>query len=159
MMRRRAKKQSAPLAHAITWRPLDRRGNVAVEFALILPIVLVLLSAAVDFGLAFNERKRLELAADAALSYARRVPDDAVAIAAAARGATGMDPQDLTVAVSTFCSCLDGTNVSCSGTCTGEPRPASYVQVTVNSRFNGLFGLVPVAAALSLSADAVGRVE
>lgn len=139
--------------------PLDRAGNAAVEFALLAPLVLAFLTAAVDLGFAFNERKRLELAADTALSYARRAPDATAAIQAAALNATGMDPQSLTVDVATFCSCLDGTAVACADTCSGEPRPGTYVQVTVTSTFNGVFGLIPVVAALDLSADAVGRVR
>lgn len=48
----------------------SERGASAIEFALIAPIVLVLLAAVVDFGLLLQNRSSMEAATSSAMSYA-----------------------------------------------------------------------------------------
>lgn len=48
----------------------DQRGVSEVEFALIAPILLLLLAAIVDFGSVIYEKMRIENAANAAMTYA-----------------------------------------------------------------------------------------
>lgn len=55
-------------------RPLcfarSQHGASAIEFALVAPLVLVLLAAVVDFGLLVQSRSNMEAAASSAMSYA-----------------------------------------------------------------------------------------
>lgn len=48
----------------------NRRGASAIEFALIAPLILLLLAAVVDFGLLVHNRSTLETATSSAISYA-----------------------------------------------------------------------------------------
>lgn len=48
----------------------DERGVSALEFALVAPVVLLILAAVVDFGTLIHTRTRLEIAASGATSYA-----------------------------------------------------------------------------------------
>lgn len=48
----------------------NQRGASAIEFALITPVILLLLAAVVDFGLLVHNRSTLETAASSAVSYA-----------------------------------------------------------------------------------------
>ncbi|MER0236578.1 pilus assembly protein TadG-related protein [Fulvimarina sp. MAC8] len=57
-------------------------GNIAITFALMLPVVLGFGSYATDLGLAYVERRALQAASDAAALAAIRHPDDAEAVAA-----------------------------------------------------------------------------
>ncbi|EAU41798.1 hypothetical protein FP2506_15234 [Fulvimarina pelagi HTCC2506] len=58
------------------------RGNIAVSFALLLPLILGFGGFATDLGLAYLERRSLQAATDAAALAAIRHPHDAEAIAA-----------------------------------------------------------------------------
>jgi Flp pilus assembly protein TadG len=55
------------LLHAL-WR--DDRGVSALEFALVTPIIIVLLAATVDFGLVLKTRSSMESAVSSTMSYA-----------------------------------------------------------------------------------------
>lgn len=138
---------------------LGSRGNMAIEFALVAPLMLFLLTMVVDIGLALNELKRLELAAETGMGYARYSPSDVEGIQAAALSATQGKGQRISIAVDKFCACITGDALACTDTCTGEKFPASYVRVTASSDFDGLFGLIPVTEAISMRSDAVGRVQ
>lgn len=62
----------------------DRRGNTAVEFALVLPLLLMILVASLEFGRAMWIRQSLQFAVEEAARYAL-VEDDATASAISAR--------------------------------------------------------------------------
>ena len=96
-----------------------RRGQAAVEFALILPLLLVLLVGIVEFGRAWNEH---QVITDAAREAARRgaIHDDTVSIAwiktvaLNSMGAAGINP------------------ARCTGTCITVNDPATPLPITVS---------------------------
>ena len=51
-------------------RLANRSGNAAVEFALLVPILLILVVGTVDLGLGFNEKLRLQSALNSGLQHA-----------------------------------------------------------------------------------------
>lgn len=55
------------------WRGDD--GANAVEFALVLPLLVLLLFGAITFGLAFNQKQQLEHANREAVRFAATLPD------------------------------------------------------------------------------------
>jgi|SRR5919108_5370279 Flp pilus assembly protein TadG len=67
-------------------RPEKERGTAAVEFALVLPLVMIVALALVQTGLLVRDRLLVEAAARAA-ARAAAVTDDAAAIREAALGA------------------------------------------------------------------------
>lgn len=80
----------------------DRRGSIALLFAGMLPIIVLIVGGAIDFGQAVNQRNRLQAAIDKAalaaarelgLSDARRenVPEVVKAMVLAAMSANGAD--------------------------------------------------------------------
>lgn len=71
--------------------PRSNGGNVAITFALMLPVVLGFGGYATDLGLAYLERRALQAASDAAALAAIRHPDDAEAIAAKVFAASSQD--------------------------------------------------------------------
>src|SRR5213593_4457747 len=79
-----------PDAGALTGRL--ERGSATVEFALVLPLVLVVVLGLVQVGLVVRDRLLVEAAARAA-ARAAAVQDDLAAIDAAAfQAAAGLDP-------------------------------------------------------------------
>jgi len=57
------------LQHLKHWL-VDRSGNAAVEFALLVPILLMLVVATVDLGSGFGEKLRLQSAVNSGLQHA-----------------------------------------------------------------------------------------
>ena len=111
----------------------DNRGNAAVEFALLMPILLLLLSGLIDFGRAFFTSMELENAARAGAQYGFiNGADDLSQIEATVRGASSVDDADLSVATTSFCGCPDGTVQPCAG---GDCGCHSSTEITSGARF------------------------
>lgn len=98
----------------------DDRGNMAVEFALLSPIFLLLLAAVADYGIAALELSELRAAARAGVQAALNDRDDLDGTLAAAEAVA----PDADIEAVKVCGCSDGTEVDCStGVCpTGGVR-------------------------------------
>src|SRR4051812_26238155 len=79
--------------------PHTERGSAAVEFALVLPLVLVVILGLVQVGLVLRDRLLLEAAARAGARSAAVQPDDATTRDVALAAAPGLDPSFLSVDV------------------------------------------------------------
>jgi Flp pilus assembly protein TadG len=75
------------------------RGSAAVEFALVLPLVLVVMLGLVQVGLIARDRLLVEAAARAGARAAALADDDAATRAAALAAAPGIDGSRTTVHV------------------------------------------------------------
>lgn len=109
------------------------RGNVAIEFALLLPVLFLLFSGAINFGLILGNQNQVNGVVSAGMLYAfgnSSVP--ASVQAAMTNSTTNLNP--LTVSATTFCQCPDGSKPLCTATCTGNVAPAKYVTVTAQSQ-------------------------
>jgi Flp pilus assembly protein TadG len=80
-------------------RARDQRGAAAVEFALVLPLLLVVTLALVQVGLLVRDRLLVEAAARAGARTAAVDSDPAAIEAAVARSAPDLDAGALTVSV------------------------------------------------------------
>lgn len=127
-------------------------GAVAVEFALIVPIFLVLVLGIMEFGRAFNIQVSLSEAARESARYAAvhcteatYDPDDATAAALAAAPSVSLDDADVDI------------QYSGDGTCAAE----NNVEVTVTyntSYLTGLPGFIPgLPADLEITSKGVMR--
>lgn len=130
--------------------PGDSRGSVIVVFALLLPIVLLLIGGGVDFAVAVIQRQKLQAIVDnAALSAARELSladsrsDNVMAVVAATvrAAATGGRLHSLTPTVQTSVR-TDPAEVSVAA------------QQEAATLFGGAFGLVRV----EIQAEAVARI-
>jgi len=137
----------------------NRDGNVAVEFALIMPMLILVFAGLIDFGRAFYDRMALDTAARSAVQYARKNPSDAQGITTAARRAGGL-PAGVTVdPPRQFCECPSGAAVSCGSTCaSGEPY-LILLSVTVRYNFQPLVPYPGLPSPLPLAGSAVIRVQ
>jgi Flp pilus assembly protein TadG len=121
-----------------------RRGAVAVEMAMVTPVLAIAVLGVADFGLAVNERMQLSSAARVGAQVAMTNPADTGRITQAVQQATdGLDPARLTVSVSTS---SDG----------GERH---YVTVRVEETYPLLFGFLGVGSSVRLGAEATMRTQ
>ena len=116
----------------------DRRGSMAVEFALVVPVLLLFVGGIVDFGRAFYYQTELSQALRSGMQYALKAPTDSAGIAAVIGQSTSL-PISVAAPV-TFCQCYDGTNVSCSGTCTVLGGMRNYVRLEASYAWTPMLG-------------------
>ena len=119
----------------------SEEGSSLLEFALILPLVLLLFIGVVDLGFAVAESMSVEDAARAGAEYGS-LPgksNDLVGMQSAAQNAAN-GLSTLQVTASNWCSCTpNGSAVSCTSTCPGNP--VEYVQVQTSATVSTVLGV------------------
>ena len=142
----------------------DCRGAPAVEFALILPILIIITLATVDFSMYTSAQIELEQALRAGGQYALLDPSATTTIENAVTGATDMT--GITVSVgSMVCECPGGATAVCRGgsgftTCAGGVSPAGFIVINGTATFTPLFaGYLPwFSSTMPLSQNVTLRV-
>jgi Flp pilus assembly protein TadG len=132
------------------------RGTFAIEHALVMPFLLLLLSGAIDLGYALNQSSSLSGAARVGAQYAMRFPSDADGIKDVVTKAVSYDPASLTVTSKLTCECEDGTAVACTDTCSGA-APFTYVTVNVSKTYASPLPTAMMLGLTTLSGAAVMR--
>lgn len=109
---------------------MKRRGNAIVEFVLMLPVILIIISGSIDYGFYFHRQSGLTQATYATARYASLHPDDI-------NGAITLGENSFLAATG------DAGNfyVEVSGV-----RPDIHVTVISNALFNPIVGLIPTPA-------------
>jgi Flp pilus assembly protein TadG len=125
----------------------DRRGNFAIEFALALPVLLLLLAGLLDLGRLSIEKSALLQGAREGAQYGILAPSDTANIQTTAQNATGIS--GATATASTFCECVSGTSVACTSSCTGGATIKQYVTVNTTAPFKSV--LAPATATFGLN--------
>lgn len=135
-------------------------GSATVEFALLLPMMLLLVLGAVDFARLFYSAITVASAARAGVQYGAQDTTKARDTAGMQTAAVN-DAADLTGVTANaqfYCECSDGTRVNCvTGTCTGGSSPPVYVQVTVQKTFTTLIDYPGIPHTTALSRTAIMR--
>jgi TadE-like protein len=129
--------------HAATG-PRDR-GAAAVEFALLLPVLLLILFGIIDFGRALNAQITLTQAAREGARLAALGVPSATVITRAQTAATGLSP--VTVTVSSTCPVNAGTGVDAVVTVT-----YTFSFITPVGAFAAMFGTASFGTTLPLTA-------
>lgn len=111
------------------------RGNIAIEFALVLPVLLLLVSGVMNFGLILANKNQLNGVVSAGMLYAFGNSSVPAAVKVAMDNATS-NFSPLTTTATTFCQCLDGTKPLCTNKCADGSTPPKYVTVTAQSQVN-----------------------
>jgi Flp pilus assembly protein TadG len=141
----------------------DARGTAAIELALLAPFLALMTTGGFDFGRALYEQHRLTSAARAGIQYAIQSSSNwtnSTGIVAAARAdANDTTAQALTISTGQ-CTCPGGsTKCAATSICTGSTVSGTYVQVTVSESYATLVSYPFVTTPLSLSSQAIVRVQ
>jgi Flp pilus assembly protein TadG len=138
------------------------RGQALVEFALIVPVMLLLLLIAIDFGRLFFSYVQINNAAREAASYASHFPQDNAQISNVALQETNAQSQvgESAFVVTTSCKNSAGvTLASCALAAGGAAGAGNTITVNVNERFTFLTPLIgAMFSNLHLIADATATV-
>ena len=135
------------------------RGQSAAEFAMVAPVLLLLLVGVADFGRVFYTAIELNNAARAGTQYGIQSPANGADIAGMVQAAENdaSDISGLTATASEYCECPDGTTQACSSTPCADMRV--YVEVDTSATFNTLLDYPGVPASVSLKGKSVVREE
>ena len=134
-------------------------GSALVEFALVSPLLLVILLGAIDFGRVSYAAMALTNAARAGAQYGAQslaTSTDYSGMQAAAIRSSSLDIAGMTAAASRRCECA-GSAQACNGTCLTTLR--IYVMVTTAKDFFTITHLPGYPHSLSLSRSAILRVQ
>jgi len=119
----------------------SRRGIATVEFALIAPLLLLLLAAMVDYTMLMRAAIAVGDAARAGAQFGSLNIANSANISGIQTAALNAAPDINHIAASAaqVCKCSNGNTVNCSGgTCPSGPV-RTYVQVTVKTTVSAIF--------------------
>lgn len=133
-------------------------GIAAVEFALIAPILALILIVTIDMGLFIKSKMQIHNAANVIADYvASQDGDDDVQIVAEESYAGVF--ADI-VAVSDFsCECNDGVSQSCPVICAADDHQRRFIDVTVSGSFSPIFSYPGFENNMLLESSARARVD
>ena len=135
-------------------------GNAAVEFALLAPVLILLVAGLVDFGRAYFTRMQLENAARAGAQYGLlHGSDDLATIEDVVHQASEVPTADLTVSASTFCACPDGTTSNCATGDCGGFKPGTYVTISAQTAFVPVFPFANSSRPATITGTALVRTQ
>src|SRR3954449_11084270 len=86
----------------------SRSGNVAVEFALIAPVAILMLVGITDYGMAVYDRMQLSSAVRAGIQYALHHSANPAIIEQVVMSALTIDHAAVTVTAAEVCECPAG---------------------------------------------------
>ena len=138
----------------------DRRGVTAVEFAIIVPVMIGMCISIVDFGLGLYTQVQVADAAQSGAAYAMQKGYNAAGMTYAAQTSTRLT--GLTVATSTFCGCPSDSGVtttSCTASCGDGLTAGTFAQVSVSKAYSTLLSYPGIPTTLNLSETAVARTQ
>ncbi len=138
----------------------DQSGNVAVEFALILPSAVLMVAGLIEFGMAVNTGTSLENGARAGAQFATEQGLDTSGISAVVAGASNLDPATLNVASREFyeCSGTWGTEVASDTDCGSGVPLAKFIEVRVTQPYAAFFPFLSSMTPTQMAGAATVRV-
>lgn len=140
-------------------------GNALVEFALVMPFLMLLLLGVVEIGRYAYFAIQVGNAARAGVQYGAQngvTALDTTGITNAVKADGNNAVAALTVTPTNYCWCYNGssgTTVSCTGSCPSNSHLVEYVQVTVSGAVNPLFNYPFLPSTLTVSNTATMRVQ
>ena len=134
------------------------RGQAAVEFALVVPVLVVLLMIVGEFLRVYHTTIELNNAARAGVQYGINSPANASNLQGMQQAALndGSDISGMTAVASEYCECSDGSSVSCgtAGACSDE---RVYIEVDTAAKFYTLTDWPGIPRSIALSGKAMMR--
>lgn len=136
-------------------------GAAAVEFAVIVPVLTLMVIAIADIGLAVYRKIQVEDAAQAGAEWAIRNGFDANAISTAVASATNA-PITASPSPVQFCGCATGSSVSsatCGTTCPGGAKAGTYATVWAQLTYNTTLNYTVLPTTYNFNVQSMVRLQ
>ncbi len=134
----------------------DDGGLAAVEFALLAPVLMVMLVGMIDFGMFINQKMQLENLARASAEYVVKGGDEAN-VETDVLGASGLDETalaEIEATSETVCECSDGAEIVCGGTCDGDGYQRSFYAFSMSRTYTPLFSYPGMPEQITMTGNA-----
>lgn len=132
----------------------------AVEFAAVLPVLLVMALGLVDAGIAIAQKMRLN---DAALQGAHYglVRNPIAGDLSGIRTAIGPGEPDAgrNIGVRLFCECSSGTEVVCTTVCPGGVQRHRYLDINLSEVYTTIFHYPVLGSRIPITSHVVTRLQ
>jgi Flp pilus assembly protein TadG len=134
----------------------DQRGAALIEFAMLLPIMLLMLGGLVDGSRLLIQVMQLHAAAQAGVDWAQAKGWDRAGVEGAVRAATPLAP---TVTASLVTRCVSGRRITAAPgpICADGTSAGGYVAITVTDSFEPLMPWPEVITRRPLQASSLAR--
>src|SRR5438477_8583921 len=139
----------------------EKSGVAAIEFAVIVPVLLLLFVCITDLGLGVYQNMQVGIAAQYGAQYALVNGYDSNAIVSAVKNSSDLA---LGVTATTFCGCAGGgTGViqagTCKANCNDGSATGSYARVTVTHTYSTLLPYPWLPTSYALAARSTIRLQ
>lgn len=135
-------------------------GAMAIEFAIVGVILVMLLICGFDIGMAFYSYMQVQASAEAGAQYAAVHGYNTSAINTAAISATSTS--GISATSSEFCGCASSTGVSsavCATTCSDGSAAGVYVSVTANRVYSTLLSYPIISSTYRQASTSTVRIQ
>lgn len=139
----------------------SQAGNSLLEVALMMPMFTTLIVGAAEFTRLAYAEIEVTSAARSGAEYGAQTRATAADLTGIQNEAVASSPDvtNLQATASTFCTCSDGTSITCSSAGTScSARISEYVQVNTSASIDPLFHVPGLPTTYTLSGIAVQRV-
>lgn len=161
----------AKYAASAIWQALRRfignrkdgtRGVAVIEFAIIAPILVILMVCTIDLALGIYRKMQVQNAAQAGAQYAMLRGFNASSISSAVANATKFSGVSADPGPTQFCGCASSTGVSsaaCNSTCSGGALAGTYVRVSAKGTYKTLLVYPSIPESFTFTAQSTVRIQ
>jgi Flp pilus assembly protein TadG len=147
----------------ISWNVVakDRRGIAAVEFAILVPVLILLAVCTIDLGLAIYANMRVESSAEAGSGYAMLHGFDSTAISSAVTSAGNLSGLTASPAPTQFCGCPGSSGITsaiCGTTC-GTNIAGTYVRASATYTYHTLMSYPIIPSQYTFASTSTVRIK
>lgn len=125
---------------------LDTRGGALIEFAMVLPVVAVMLLGIVDVATCYSQQFSLQQAAGRSLERVQVTGGRTDLVTVRAEAAQAANVPISSVTVDDWLECDSQRQATSVQQCSTGQTTARYVQVTINSKYVPFFAYSPLGA-------------
>ncbi len=139
----------------------DDRGSALIEFSIMMPLIVFVFLAAMDYAFVLQQAMVVADAATNGTRYAEASGNgtNVAGMATAAQAAATGIP-NFTAAASNYCACPpSGSVIACTSTCASGNNPAEYAKVATLASVPLFFKVTGIPGTIALSASSTMRVS
>lgn len=140
----------------------DTSGVAGIEFAIFIPILLMVTVCTVDLGMAAYDAMQVENAAQAGSEYAAVHGYNVPAISSAITAATSLSGLSALPAPAEFCGCPSGGSVTaaaCGSTCSDGSLTGTYVTSSATATYTTMIHYPLLPATFTFVNAATARIQ
>ena len=140
----------------------DSHGAAAIEFALLVPTLIVLAICTADLGHGIYRNMQVQNAAQAGVTYAAARGFSESLIAGAVVSATTYSDIKAIPAPTKYCGCPSNGSIAsavCTATCSDGSTPGTYVTVSAQATYNTLVPYPVIPNSFEFAATATVRIQ